>query len=117
MLRVSDTVFQLMLADGTRVRGVWLGDFNIPRQMLGAQVVMEGEANFNAAGEIIVIMASAMQPAVSGDTIYSHKPVIAGLEAKRKLHLSGQGALKRIIGRWPGDETDDEISDFLVSIK
>lgn len=117
MLRVSDTVFQLILDDGSRIRGVWLGEINQIRQMLGTRVVMEGEANFNTAGEIIVIMASAMQPAVAGDAIYSHKPVISGLEAKRKLRVSGQGALKRIIGSWPGDETDEEISDFLVSIK
>ena len=116
LLRMSNCFFQMNLDDGTRVRGIWMHDTINLRTLLGERVTMEGEASFRANGEIIALRADAARLAANADIVYSHKPVITSIEARRKLSQPGGGALRSIVGKWPGEESDQEIFEYLTAI-
>ena len=116
MLRMSNRLFQIVLDDGAKVRGVWMHDTTEVRSFLGERVLMEGEATFRANGEIVAIQADAARTATGADAAFSRKPIISSVEARRKLTQRGGGAFRPIVGQWPGDETDQEITDYLAAV-
>ena len=116
MLRMSNRLFQLVLEDGARVRGVWMHDTSEVRSLLGGRVLMEGEATFRANGEIVAIQADIARTATKADAAFSRKPIITSVDARRKLTQRTNGAFLQIVGKWPGDETDQEITEYISAV-
>jgi hypothetical protein len=121
MLRVSDKVFTLILGDGQRVRGIWLGDsVSAIRHYLDQVVVVNGVASYRPAGSLLRIDVETIDQASSSDRLFSKIPASTATAARHATFFRNQTpsiGMKAVFGKWPGDETDSEVSDTLAEIE
>jgi len=112
MLRDSDRAFDLLLDDGTRVRGVWEEDLGSIIGLLRKQVVVDALAVFRPSGSLLRIDAGAMEEAGSEDAFFSKLPRPAparvDLRAAHQTQSVNTG-LAAVYGQWPGDESEDQL--------
>lgn len=121
MIRASDKVFDLNLDDGHKVRGIWLGDsVDALRNHLDRDVVVNGMVAFRPSGTVLRIDAETIDPATTGDRLFSKLPAPAGLTLQRIHLLQPQTAatgMKAVFGKWPGEETDEEVLRTLAEVE
>jgi hypothetical protein len=120
MLRASTQSFAVKLAGGDEVRGGWpSGDVRDLHDLLNRDVLVVGKAVYRPSGELLRVDASDVRSANGEAAMWSHVP------APRKAPLDLTSLRKRqgprsglaaIIGRWPGDETDDEVARALEDL-
>jgi len=112
MLRDSDRAFDLLLQDGARVRGVWEDDLGAILALLGKQVVVDALAVFRPSGTLLRIEAGGMEEASTDDGYFSKlprpAPVRIDLRAAHQVQATNTG-LAAVYGKWPGDETEEEL--------
>lgn len=112
MLRDSDRAFDLLLADSFRVRGIWEDDLGSILSLLGRQVVVDALAVFRPSGTLLRIEAGGMEEASAEDAFFSKLPRPAptriDLRAAHQVQAANTG-LSAVYGKWPGDETEDEL--------
>ena len=86
------------------------------RLLWGKKVTIRGRANFKPSGKIHSLEAQYVRPFESGDEILGNAPKLQGLfkfseEILKKQNA--QAALKKVWGKWPGEESIDEILEAL----
>ena len=120
-LCLSDRTFSLLLASGQTVQGLAVGVE--PRDLathFGKNVTVSGRAVFRPSGSVLRIEAEEVEPATGGDIgVWSRlpSPVFRRLD-RRSLHQpqSPRSGINALIGRWPGDESDEEVLELLEEI-
>ncbi len=114
-LTVSTRAMVLRLEGGRALRG-FAGAVPIEqlRQLLGADVVVEGLVAFRPSGEAIRLEAESVSAAKAGDSIWATMPVAEPLTSRPRLPRNDTG-LDAWFGKWPGDETDAQLSEALQS--
>jgi hypothetical protein len=121
MIRASDKVFSLILRDGQKVRGIWLGASVGPlRHYLDQDVVVNGMVTYRPSGSVLRIDAEAIDAATHADRLFSKLPPPAALTLRRPNLLHPQTAstgMKAVFGKWPGDETDEEVLRTLAEVE
>jgi hypothetical protein len=116
----SDRTFSLILATGETVQGVAVGVE--PRELapyLGEKIVITGTAVFRPSGAVHKIEADHVEPACGNLSLWSRVPEPVFGELDRRTLRRPQGSrsgLNAIIGRWPGDESDEEAAGILQEI-
>jgi hypothetical protein len=115
-LTVSTRSLVLRLEDGRNLRG-FAGDVAIEelKFFLGNQVLLEGSVTFRPSGEALRIEVESATAATPGDAIWAHLPK-AGAVASRPRSLTPGVGLDAFFGKWPGDETDEQISRALRNV-
>jgi len=113
MIRDHDKVFEMILEGANTVRGVWTGGEMGPlADFFRKDVLVEGEAVFRVSGNLLRIEANAMKRATKDDRFFRKIPVPgAGRLTKGELlrpQTTRTGAAA-IYGKWPGDETEEEL--------
>jgi hypothetical protein len=112
MLRDSDRAFDLLLADSTRVRGVWEDDLGSIIALLRKQVVVDAIAVFRPSGSLLRIEAGGMEEASTEDAFFSKLPKPAparfDLRTTHQVQAANTG-LAAVYGKWPGDETEEQL--------
>ena len=113
MIRDSDSVFEVMLGDNTTVRGIWTpGDMEPLRSLFRTEVLIEGTAVYRPSGGLLRLEAEAIRVASGGDDLFRKIPAPLARSTspqtvrQRQTPTSGANA---IFGRWPGDETEEEL--------
>lgn len=112
MLRDSDRAFDLLLSDGTRVRGVWEEDLGSIIALLRKQVVVDALAVFRPSGSLLRIDAGAMEEAGPEDSFFSKLPRPAPIRINLRAAHQAQSintGLAAVYGQWPGDESEDQL--------
>ena len=103
-LTVSTRAFVLRLEGGRALRGVAT---NLPleelKNLLGAYVVVEGVVTFGPSGEAVHIDAAAVSAATAADGPFENMPCTA----------PPTSGLDPLFGKWPGDETDAQLSEAM----
>ncbi len=121
MIRASDKVFGLILKDGQKLRGIWLGNDVAPlRQYLDQDVVVNGMVAYRAFGAALRVDAEAIDLASPADRLFSRLPAPGGLSLRKPDLLKPQTAaagMKAVFGKWPGDESDDEVLRTLAEVE
>jgi hypothetical protein len=114
-LTMSTRAMVLRLESGRTLRG-FAGAVPVEqlKQLLGADVVVEGVVAFRPSGDAIRLEAESVSPAKIGDSIWSSMPVAEPLTSRPRLPRSETG-LDAWFGAWPGDETDAQLSEALQS--
>ena len=85
------------------------------KELFGREVVVEGWVTFRPSGDAVRIEAESLAPAEEGDAIWGRLPFAEPRgERPRVVATSGLAAL---FGRWPGDETDDELVAALADMR
>ncbi len=117
MVRASTQSFALHLDDGQEVRGVLVsGSVVDAAAQLNRRVLVLGRAVYRASGRLLRVDADEITAAEGESSVWSRVPRPgAGSSTSpntenRKARSRASGA---ILGRWPGDETDEEIREAL----
>jgi hypothetical protein len=120
MLRASTQAFALKLDDGQEVRGVLTaGEIGECKHFLEKRVAIHGKAVFRPSGRLLRIDAEDIRAASGDDTFFSQMP----RATRRRMDVrevlreqSHKRGVAAIIGKWPGDETDEQIAAALQDL-
>lgn len=120
MIRHHDRLFSLRLESGETVKGVAatvaLTDL---ADHWGQNVIVHGTVSFRPSGAVLRIEADAIEQADTTSSVWSHtpKPIFHQLEERElRVEQGPRSGLNAIVGKWPGDETDEEIAEALAEI-
>lgn len=120
-IKHSDRRFTLLTEDGS-LNGV-ADDSISPDELaehFGRLVVVSGEAVFRPSGSLLRVEAKHLEPAGETASIWSRlpRPLLEERTSPDKYRVAqgSRSGLAAIIGKWPGDETDDEIAAALEQI-
>lgn len=120
MIRHSDRMFTLILESGEVLRGVASGiEEETLKRFFGKVAVVSGEAVFRPSGSLLRIEADHIEAASGDVSIWSvaPRPLEATIDTQSlSRHQGPLSGLNAIFGRWPGDETDEEIFSALEAI-
>jgi hypothetical protein len=120
MLRASTNTLAIQLSDGSEVRAVLVhGDVASHHDLLKKSVVLLGKAVYRPSGNLLRIDAVEVRPMEAADTFFDRVPearpesVTARAIGRQERRRGGVAA---IIGRWPGDESDEEVNAALQEL-
>jgi hypothetical protein len=120
MIRSSTNSFAIKLKDGEEVRGVLTeGKIAKVTDLLEREVLILGKAIYRPSGKLLRIDADEVIPASDQDRFFSSipKPKRTRFDLREAIkdqqHKKGVAA---IYGKWPGNETDEEIEAALREI-
>jgi hypothetical protein len=117
MVGASTQSFALRLDDGQEVRGVLVsGSIVDAAAQLNSRVLVLGRAVYRASGRVLRIDADEIKGAAAEPSLWSRIPPPRTRRFDPSaLHVpqGPRSGVSAIIGRWPGDETDEEIAAWL----
>jgi hypothetical protein len=118
-LRAGTHSFGIILDDGQEIRSVLVeGDITAVRSLLNQRVLVLGKAVYRASGRLLRIDAEEVTKAEEGSFFSAvPKPVRQHFDLRdimrEQQHKRGIAA---VIGKWPGEETDEEIHHALKEL-
>jgi hypothetical protein len=117
MVRASTQSFALRLDDGQTLRGSLVsGSIVDAAAQLNSRVLILGRAVYRASGRLLRIDADEIKGAAGELSLWSRipSPRTRRLDPS-SLHVpqGPRSGVSAVIGRWPGDETDEEIAAWL----
>jgi hypothetical protein len=119
-IRYSDRMFTLVLASGKTLRGVAESvDPERLRALFGREAVVSGRAVFRPSGSVLRIEAAEIEPATGDTSMWSDepRPLEVGLDVRELSEPQGpRSGVSAIFGRWPGEESDEEIASAFEEI-
>jgi hypothetical protein len=122
-VRISTQTFSLKLDDGHEVQGVFgEGDFDGVLELLKAKrrVLVRGDAFYRPSGQLLLIDAEEVTAGDGQPSIWSRVPQVAEGSLNRPgIHRrqTKSSGLAAIIGKWPGEETDEQINEALRALR
>ena len=118
MVRCSSSSFALQLDDGTEIIGTASTDSasELPR-LLGKRVLVRGRITRDQSGRPPKIIAESLELAMEDGSIWSAAPSPAELDVSElRQPQTPETGIGAIIGKWPGDETDEEVAAALEQL-
>lgn len=119
MIEHNKRRFQLKLENGKTVNGIvdpeWIDPEHM-RRFWGQKVTMKGKGHYKPSGNLRSIEAQFIQSFENGDEVLQHIP---GSQKQFKFtddyftEKNSNKILKKIWGKWPGDESIDELLEAL----
>ena len=116
-IRHSDRMFTLLVEGGQAVQGIAEG---VAAEQLaglfGESVVVSGTAVFRPSSGLLRIEAEAIDAAGSDAAVWARvpAPLFRVMDAANLREPQGpRSGVNAIIGRWPGEESDEEIAAAL----
>lgn len=115
-LSISTRAMALRLDDGRVLRG-YAGAVALDglKELLGTEVVLEGGITFRPSGEALRIEVESASPAMPGDVIWAHLPKVEPTSSRPRPSTALTG-LDAFFGKWPGDETDEQLAAALTEL-
>jgi len=117
MVRASTQSFTLRLDDGQEVRGVLVsGSIVDAATHLNHRVLVLGQAVYRASGRLLRIDADEIRGAEGEPSLWSRIPSPRTQRfdpSSLRVPQGPRSGVSAIVGRWPGDETDEEIDAWL----
>jgi hypothetical protein len=121
MVRVSESSFELLIKDGQeRLRGVWVGS---DPERLGhyitsrEPVAVDGDLIYKPNGKQLRLEAMVVRPAEVRDAVFTELPSAGAIINELRLRNRGALTIGDWIGTWPGDETDEELTKLLETLR
>lgn len=87
-------------------------------QYWGRDVTIAGTVHFRGGGKSVIAISRIFE-ATDGDQYFSRKPRAETVEQQINRQLREKGfknTLAEIVGKWPGDETDEEFEEILQNL-
>ena len=117
MIRASTEAFAIMLDDEQEVRGVIAsGQIDDLSELWQKRVLVLGTAVYRPSGSLLRVDAEQITLAENESSLWSRLPEPNGRKldvARFRKPQTSKAGLAAIIGKWPGDETDEEIEEAL----
>lgn len=119
-IEASTQRFSLILDSGERVAGVYPIEISDQLQTLWrSRVLVLGKSVFRASGNLLRVEADSIADGQGAKGLFSTPP----LPSRRRLdpqqlrkQQGSRSGMAAIMGKWPGDETDEEIALALEQI-
>ena len=119
-IRHSNHAFMLVLDDGSNVRGIAPPDQDDKlKGHWGRRVLVLGQAVFRPSQDLLRVEAREIEAAEERDNIWSFTPKPLFPEAELKTHTQPQSrsGVRSTFGKWPGEETDEQILSALRGMR
>ena len=120
MIEFSRQVFSVDLHDGSKIRGIWLGDSIEPLRMLGGtDVAFSGTAVFRPTGSVLRVETDRVEAATDADSFFSEMPKASLPRTRIDQEVAtqrGRGGIAAVFGKWPGDESQEELERLLREV-
>jgi hypothetical protein len=119
-LEASTHRFSLKLDSGERVAGSYPGKFSDRlAELCQKRVLVLGTGVFDDTGGLLKVEAESVDDAASTAPLFATSSVMTGnrLDAGRlRKPQDARSGMAAIMGRWPGNETEQEIEEALDQI-
>ncbi len=117
-IRADDRTLRLALESGQEVDGFLVKGLVEQLETLRNQsITIDGTAVFLPSGQLVRVEAEAFRVATDADRFFNKLPKVTNLPSTLfATGLRNAAALREIFGRWPGDETDEQIEAALGEI-
>lgn len=121
-IRHSDRAFTLVLPSGEVLRGVAIEPIDPSElaSLFGQSTLVSGYAKFRPSGSLLRIEAERLEPASENDVAVFAAPPAPLFQAlePRDLRRSqdSRSGVAAIFGKWPGDETDEQVEAALAEL-
>ena len=119
-IEASTQRFSLLLDSNERVSGVYPKEISDELQQLWRKrVLVLGTSVFRASGNLLRVEADSIQNGERSAPLFSTLPIANGSRLDANRLRKGQGprsGMAAIMDRWPGDETEVEISEALEQL-
>jgi hypothetical protein len=100
------------LPSGEAVRGIATEQVDLAElaSLFGKQALVSGIAKFRPSRSVLRIEAELVQPVTGDVRVFSHVPKPLSLDMRAlRVPQGPTTGVAAIIGKWPGDESDEEI--------
>ena len=119
-IRHSTHAFALLLDDGSTVRGIAAPeqDDNLKGHW-GKRVLVLGQAIFRPSRDLLRVEARKIEAAEERDDVWSFtpQPLFPDAELKTYSQPQSKSGVRSTFGKWPGDESDEQILAALRGLK
>ena len=119
-LEASTQRFSLLLDSEERVAGVYPEEISDRlRELWRERVLVLGTSVFRASGNLLRVEAESIDDGADASSLFSTPPIASSSRLDPNRLRKPQGArsgMAAIMGRWPGDETEEEIEAALERI-
>jgi hypothetical protein len=120
VVRASNQTFALMLGSGEQVRGVLVqGRIGDLASLLNKQVLTFGRSVFRPSGRLLRLEVNEYRLASEADQFFAKVPAPMGGTRRqptpREREWAAEG-LRAVIGKWPGEETEEQIAAALKEL-
>ncbi|MBS0201795.1 MAG: hypothetical protein JSS49_02775 [Planctomycetes bacterium] len=119
-LQASTQRFSLLLDSGERIAGVYPDDI---ADRLGGlwqkRVLVLGTSVFRASGNVLRVEAESIDDGTNAPTLFSTLPIASNSKLDPNRLRKSQGprsGMAAIMGRWPGEETEEQIEQALEHV-
>lgn len=116
----SRRLFNLQLKDGQQIKGIAERlDLEKLKELWGKQVFVSGKVIFRPSGSVHRIEAESIDGANGNISLWSKlpKPLMKSLEKKSLRAEQGpRSGINAIFGKWPGDESEEELKSALEEL-
>jgi len=119
MIRASTNTVAIHLQDGQEVRGVLThGHVADLQALLQQKVVLMGKAVYRPSGSLLRIDVAEVRPMSEADEFFQTLPEpLPESFNKRDVRMQGgKKGVRAIVGKWPGDETEQQVQAALQRI-
>ncbi len=119
-LIASTQRFSVLLDSGEKLVGVFASEqIDAMQELWRKRVLVLGTAVYRASGRLLRIDAEAVKPGENEQPIFSRMPSPPRTKFDTSKVRKPQGpksGISAIIGKWPGDETEEEITAMLEEL-
>ncbi len=77
--------------------------------------MLEGQVTFRPSGEALRIQVESAFAAKAGDVLWAQLPKVEPTVSSPRASVSPAG-LDGFFGKWPGDETDDQLAKAMKDL-
>ena len=116
-IRESDKMFELVVPSGT-VKGIAPNNFNSDdlREFFGKDVTLVGKVVFRPSGSVLRVETTKIELAHGDVSLWNKLPsprrhTVNARDLRRPQTL--ETGLNAVFGKWPGDETDEQLEEAL----
>ncbi len=122
MIRHSTRSFEMLLDEGRIIRGVLEdgGHMETLKALLGKTVLVVGRAIYRPSGALLRVDAQAVGEGAGEPKLFGKvPPPIEHRQPTARLRISEQTkrGVPGFFGKWPGDETDEELLAMLRDVR
>jgi hypothetical protein len=119
-LVASTQQFSVFLDSGDKVTGNFaIEQVDAMQDLWRRRVLVLGTAVYRASGRLLRIDADAVEPGEDQPSLFSRMPKPPGTKvdiSKLRKPQGPKSGINAIMGKWPGDETEEEITAMLKEI-
>lgn len=120
MMRISTQTFVVHLDTGEEVRGILPDDgMDEAKSLLNQRVLILGKAVYRASGRLLRIEADSVTVGETESSLWSRipKPGTAKINGFKWHKPQGsRSGMAAILGKWPGEETDQQVRAALAKL-